>query len=572
MVFGQEYWQFPLYSTMNREYSKGTTLYLQEGARPQSTFAGHYDLAAYLVLVLPIIFSLSLGILEIPPIIQKSADKLSILTNLKSIKILFKLKSTYISIFLHLVHILGAWMLVTSGSKTALLAYVVGISIVLLHYLRKLGNLKQQIKWGSLAFITIALSLTIFLNFFAKNTGTKLISLIQTTISSSDIPPNPDATPDDLVGDGFVFKKIVTINEDGTEKIEWREEKSTWSQNALKYGLSMGIRLDTLWPNALKGFVNNPLFGNGYATLVSITSPGEYSTAESTDNNFLRSLGETGIIGFLIFYGFIFVIAYEIYKQKSDLSILAQALRIGFLGSVLGLLINATYIDVFAASKVAYSFWAFAGSYDSCGKTRFIGKYQKINCQFLKHWPIYLTVFLTLFLLHKNPFHQYSLVRNLEVSNQQIESLVTAKCFVETGKFAVCAQNGLILKDNFDLYSILLAPLLKIHNDPMMFYVLNLIFYCISVLGLCTKFLPKLLTKFTNTNTKQMLVFSSMLFYVLILAALEFTNKPLSVYELGVFLFIIPILILIYTVLIHTIMYQLAYLTQICAVLVAFYF
>jgi hypothetical protein len=55
--FGQKYLHFPVYSTMNREYSKGEKLYLENGARPQSTFAGHYDLAAFLVIVLPLLFS-----------------------------------------------------------------------------------------------------------------------------------------------------------------------------------------------------------------------------------------------------------------------------------------------------------------------------------------------------------------------------------------------------------------------------------------------------------------------------------------------------------------------------------
>ena len=55
--FGQKYYQWPVYSTMNREFSKGWRLVLTEHARVPSTFAGHYDLGAYLVLVLPILLS-----------------------------------------------------------------------------------------------------------------------------------------------------------------------------------------------------------------------------------------------------------------------------------------------------------------------------------------------------------------------------------------------------------------------------------------------------------------------------------------------------------------------------------
>ena len=35
----------------------------------------------------------------------------------------------------------------------------------------------------------------------------------------------------------------------------------------------------------------------------------------------------------------------------------------GFLFGMLGLIINATYIDVFDASKVGYTFWFFMGAF-----------------------------------------------------------------------------------------------------------------------------------------------------------------------------------------------------------------
>src|SRR5690606_38067721 len=39
--YGQKHWYWPVYSTMNREFSKGIRLYLGPHARVQSTFAGH---------------------------------------------------------------------------------------------------------------------------------------------------------------------------------------------------------------------------------------------------------------------------------------------------------------------------------------------------------------------------------------------------------------------------------------------------------------------------------------------------------------------------------------------------
>jgi hypothetical protein len=550
--FGQEFFNLPLYSTMNREYSKGVTLYLQEGARPQSTFAGHYDLAAYLVIVLPIIFSLALSKLKI---------------NFKNFKQTIKQKTNLISIVLHTTHILGAWMLVTSGSKTALLAYIVGIFIVLIQYLKQLGNFKQQLKLGSLATIIITIGITLFLNFFAQDTKTQLTSLFNNTFRETDQLTNPDATPDDLVGDGYVFRKVINVNEDGSETISWVEEQSTWSQNALKYGLSMGIRLDTLWPNAVKGFANNPLFGNGYSTLPNVDSPGEYNNEDSTDNNYLRTLGETGLIGFIIFYGFIFLITFEIIKTPTEQFSLKQALKIGFLGSIFGLLINATYIDVFAASKVAYTFWTMAGLVLATLNPKPLRSIKKIYYHILKHWPFYITLIIALFLLHKNPLHKNSHIKELNVSNSQIESLTTAKCFLDTGEFTVCNSNGLVLKENFNLYSVLLVPIYKVFNNPMMFYLLNMVLF-ISSLLILYKFIPIIIIKYNHTKPKKVLVFSSLLIFTLIPTILGFSKKPLSTFELILFLLIIPVLIAFYTALIHNIKYRLAYFTQISAILV----
>ena len=58
---GQKYMGLPAYLTMNEEFAKGTPLTLSSLSRISSTFAGHYDLAAYYVLVLPIVASLIFG-------------------------------------------------------------------------------------------------------------------------------------------------------------------------------------------------------------------------------------------------------------------------------------------------------------------------------------------------------------------------------------------------------------------------------------------------------------------------------------------------------------------------------
>src|SRR3989338_830541 len=54
----QIYLGAPIISTMNEEFSKGYTLILQPGVPISSTFAGHYDLAIYLVFILSFLAAL----------------------------------------------------------------------------------------------------------------------------------------------------------------------------------------------------------------------------------------------------------------------------------------------------------------------------------------------------------------------------------------------------------------------------------------------------------------------------------------------------------------------------------
>ncbi|HYM65168.1 MAG TPA: hypothetical protein VES68_01640, partial [Candidatus Sulfotelmatobacter sp.] len=60
--FGQKYLGFPAFLTSNEEFAKGIPIQLSQLSRVPSTFAGHYDLAAYLVVVIPILVSLVFGI------------------------------------------------------------------------------------------------------------------------------------------------------------------------------------------------------------------------------------------------------------------------------------------------------------------------------------------------------------------------------------------------------------------------------------------------------------------------------------------------------------------------------
>lgn len=381
--YGQKYHYWPVYSTMNREFSKGMRLYLTEHARVQSTFGGHYDLAAYLVILLNLTLALA-----------------------------YKHNRIWQKIYYHGVHLVGLWLLLMTASRTSFIAYLFGALVVIILIAKEQTGWWQQLRWGIGRFISLILISGIMLLAFGDDMHERFLHVIkaypqvyQVYISAAEFgeesvekiaivtglkqekkpPPEnsisldevltetdqrpvsekPDedtskSRPDDVYVDVPVTEKVATKSADGTTSYTYVQKDRTWSDNALRYGLSTAIRLDTLWPNAIQGFLRNPLLGSGYATLNKETVD-QFTEAESTDNNFLRTLGETGLLGFVSFYGIILVSIYLAYKFHKVDQTYTSAISVGFIGASLGLLLNAAYIDVFAASKVAFTYWAVTG-------------------------------------------------------------------------------------------------------------------------------------------------------------------------------------------------------------------
>jgi len=72
-------------------------------------------------------------------------------------------------------------------------------------------------------------------------------------------------------------------------------------------------------------------------------------------------LGETGILGAIAFLG-IFAAAFQLFlKYKETLTPTNRAFVIGLFAGIVGLLANAVLIDVFEASKVAFTLWSLLG-------------------------------------------------------------------------------------------------------------------------------------------------------------------------------------------------------------------
>lgn len=382
---GQKYLYWPVYSTMNREFSKGLRLYLTEHARVQSTFGGHYDLAAYIVLSLPLVL-------------------VSALTTSKR----------HTRWLLWGLFTLGTWLLIVSAARTAFAATLVALVVVIcMAALKKEALLKQRLiyitKQGTivgLLFLALVLKFgddlsdrmldalegypqlnMAYLNFNETKTHIFYEYLpeklgLTETMASLEItaPENAISTdeldaaliasdqqpvtnrPSDVYVDVPDIVQVATISATGENIILLVEQPRTYSDNALRYGLSMAIRLDTLWPQAWQGFTTNPLLGTGYATLTK-SELYEFTEADSTDNNFLRTLGETGSLGFMAFFGTIALAlkqAFNVWKKNKKLTF-EGALSVGYIAATIGLLVNALFIDVFVSSKVAFTFWLLTG-------------------------------------------------------------------------------------------------------------------------------------------------------------------------------------------------------------------
>lgn len=374
---GQKYLYWPLWSTMNREFSKGVRLYLTPHARVQSTFGGHYDFAAYLVLMLP--FTL---------IVAWHAPK------------------KWQRILGWSVHTLGLWSLIVSAARTSIIAYFVALTVLftLDIVFRQLKKRQKVGLWLGKQFLYYCLVGVIVLNFgqdmierfsqslnsieIIKNNYQKFLGFqekMRLTLGLDKIKPpeNSVAVVVDVNGNNSASSNVLTPTDSQPETnrpadvyvdvpdIKYTtnsagetiayEATRTWSRNAELYGLSMAIRLDTLWPNAIKALMRNPLLGSGYGTINKGELLNLFTEADSTDNNYLRTLGETGLLGFISFYGVIIIALIAACQRLQKPLDLSDYYNYAFIASLVGILINALYIDVFAASKVAFALWMLIG-------------------------------------------------------------------------------------------------------------------------------------------------------------------------------------------------------------------
>ncbi len=327
---GQKFFGWPVVSTMNEEFSKGMLLRLDVWVRVSSTFAGHYDLAAFLSLVLPLILAS-----------------------------LIKSHSRTKQILLGFLYLFAYYLLLNTASRVSFVAYLIAIFCLLIFLNKKwliipvvglslLGMLfSEDITQRFAATIKIetprlAARLEKTLDFLSPQ-GSSRNSFFPTPTPSPTPALTPSPTPLAPVAKVTPGKSRPTP----TPTPLLSEEEFWEAQKSVELGVerSGGIRFDYEWPRALNHFKKSPLLGTGFSSL-----------GLATDNDYLRALGETGLLGLLSFL-LIFLEGIKLALEKGKKSWQAQAMS----ASALAMLANACFIDVFEASKVAYVFWLLLG-------------------------------------------------------------------------------------------------------------------------------------------------------------------------------------------------------------------
>lgn len=296
--YGQKHFGWPVIITQNEEYAKGIALRWVPGSQLNSTFAGHYDLAAFLVLLLPIFITL-----------------------------LFLLKGVYGKVALLSTIFPGLWLLANTGSRIATVAYLIAVSLSLI--------LVKRYKAVPLVLIVSLLFFAFSSNLLARYT--RIFDVVSQGIQKKLFYITPKTAWAD---DGIVPKRRLNPTMTPTP-VPIFEDRST------------SIRLNVEWPRAIRAFSKNPLLGTGFSSITL-----------ATDNDFLRLLGEVGILGFLAFIVIFFRVGNLILKtipytqrfKGMDLAFVA-----GLTGGFVGTAINAFFIDVFEASKFAIIFWFLIG-------------------------------------------------------------------------------------------------------------------------------------------------------------------------------------------------------------------
>lgn len=341
--FGQKFLGWPAYLTMNEEFAKGVPLRLPPTARIPSTFGGHYDLAAYLVFVIPIFGSMVIGM-------KRWWQKIVMLLLAAGGLVMLLYTASRISFGVYLVAI--STMLWWKHKKWA----IIPVIIISFLFLNSVSTASERF-YKTLRFDNVVIDLST-----GKPIGTvdevengKAVINKQESPATESLPRGTEylGAPPVAVAPAKTVKTVEVYT--NTPLATGSGEIATVSgsfliQKAFVYDISITTRFQGEWPRAIEAFKRNILLGSGYSSI-----------SLATDGDYVRMLGESGVAGTVTFLG-IFLVAYMLYfAHRKDLPSYDESFVTGVYAGLVGLFLNAILIDVFEASKDAYTLWLIMG-------------------------------------------------------------------------------------------------------------------------------------------------------------------------------------------------------------------
>jgi len=336
---GQRMLGFPAFETMNEEFAKGIPLRLSALSRIPSTFAGHYDLAAYLILLIPVIGSLIFGY-------KKWIIKISFFLLATASVVLLLMTASRVSFAVYMVSI--AIMLVFQKQKK----FIIPVFILSILLLKSFTGISERFASTFTQVDLVVDSRTGKAIGVASEYGDGNIVISDELSNGENLPTGSRYINFSGGGSGqesnITYRKLVPGS--NQQEIITKAGKVI-VKKAFAYDVSFTTRFQGEWPNALKAFERNIFLGSGYSSITL-----------ATDNSFLRMLGETGALGFFSFIGiFVFAAIYliRLIPEIDDRRI--KSLIWGVLAGNIGLALNGTLIDVYEASKVAFVLWLLLG-------------------------------------------------------------------------------------------------------------------------------------------------------------------------------------------------------------------
>lgn len=316
-ALGQQYLDWPVISTTNSEFAKGLILRLTPGARVNSTFAGHYDLAVFLASAIAFLSALFFAFNKRWKIVILALSGFSLF-----ILILTAARVSFVASFIGVIS-----ALIFAKKKKYFLLIFILLFLALIY--------PSQLRDRLVSTVTVNL-----FNLGQRYEGRNLNQQLENKLNIPTLPYKM-ASRSALAAPFATASTGLPVDITPGEPID---------EVQLAVYRSYQIRFNIEWPRAIRAFLKNPFLGMGYSSL-----------GIATDNDFLRSLGEVGILGTLAFLLVMFSVWKQLFKGLKYEDKVIRYFSAGTLSMIIVFLVNGTFIDVFEASKIASLFWMILG-------------------------------------------------------------------------------------------------------------------------------------------------------------------------------------------------------------------